>query len=359
VNRRAALRRLSRHRRGDESWLPTDGGIGRRAWLKRAGAATLGVSAAVTTNNVAVGYGVVTGTNITEQSIGDIASDPFLESVRRVPIPGGRLRIDHAGERLVVYGEDGADGRRLALADTTPGQAREAAAAVGADPATVERAVTDVLALRAGEVRWKPVQFDAFRETVSKGEPRPAVTGLMRARYNDAAPETVADFTGVPATDPVATAHALAEGFRETTYYDIPRYLAGAIQFNVLMNTVELRPYLRSDTSFEALAEGRTRGMFCQELTHRSIEAFHAPNVYAQSPSVASVVAYDPRHRHNYTALASFTRRDGDLVAPIAFLDYTHSTLYDDLGLRGVLGEGLEAYNSRHRAKELTWWQDR
>jgi hypothetical protein len=176
VNRRAALRRLSRHRKGDESWLPDDG-IGRRAWLKRAGAATLGVGAAVTVNNVAVGYGVVTGTNITEQSIADIASDPFLESVRRVPVPGGRLRIDRDGERLVVHGADD-DGRRLALAETTPGRAREAAAVVGADPAAVER----------------------------------AVTGLMRARYNDATPEAVADFTGVPATDPVATAHALVEG---------------------------------------------------------------------------------------------------------------------------------------------------
>jgi hypothetical protein len=46
-------------------------------------------------------------------------------------------------------------------------------------------------------------------------------------------------------------------------------------------------------------------------------------------------------------------------VVPIAFLDYTHSTLYDDLNLRGVMGEGLEAYNSRHRARELTWWQHR
>ena len=99
--------------------------------------------------------------------------------------------------------------------------------------------------------------------------------------------------------------------------------------------------------------------MFCQELTHRSIEAFHAPSVLAQSPPVASVIAFDPRPRHNYTAVASVPRRDGELVAPIAFLDYTHSTLYDDLNLRGVLGEGLEAYNSRHRARELAWWQDR
>ena len=237
--------------------------------------------------------------------------------------------------------------------------AREAATAVGVDPETVGETTADVLAIQADDVRWEPVTFDAFRETVAAGTPRPVTTGLLRARYTDANPETVAAFTGADPADPVATAYALAEAFRETTYYDVPRYLAGSIQYNVLLNLVKLRPYLRSDTSFEALAAGRTRGMFCQELTHRSIEAFHAPSVLEQSPPVASVVAFDPRHRHNYTALATVTRRAGDLVVPIAFLDYTHSTLYDDLNLRGVLGEGLEAYNSRHRARELTWWQHR
>jgi hypothetical protein len=349
---------LSHERAADESWLPaTEETLGRRGWLKRAGAATAGIGAAVAANNVVLGYGVVTGTNLTEQSIADIASDPFLEGDRRVSVPGGHLAIPRGGEELVVGGSE--ETRRLDLDTTTPDRGREAATAVDADPDVVERAVTDVLALRRGDVRWEPVQFDSFRETVAHGTPRPLVTGLMRARHTDGDPGTVADFTGVPATDPVDTAYALAEAFRETTYYDIPRYVAGSIQFNVLMDTVELRPYLRSDTSFEALAEGRTRGMFCQELAQRSIEAFHAPSVFAQSPPVAATVAYDPRHRHNYTALASFTRRDGRLVAPIAFLDYTHSTLYDDLNLRGVLGEGLEGYNSRHRARELTWWQDR
>lgn len=357
MNRRAALHRLTRDRAADESWHPAaDGRLGRRAWLKRAGAATAGVGAAVAGNNVVLGYGVVSGTNLTEQSIGDIASEPFLELPREAPVPGGRLRIDRGGDRLSVRG-DGV--RRLPLAETTPALAREAAAAVAVDPDTVETAVADVLALRRGDVRWEPVEFDAFRGTVAEGTPRPVATGLLRAGYTDGDPETVAAFTGADPTDPVATAYALAGAFRETTYYDVPRYVAGAIQFNVLLDTVEIRKYLRSDTSFEALVEGRTDGMFCQELTHRSIEAFHAPSVLAQSPPVASVIAFDPRHRHNYTAVASVTRRDGELVAPIAFLDYTHSTLYDDLNLRGVLGEGLEAYNSRHRARELAWWQDR
>lgn len=357
MNRRAALRRLTHERTADEAWLPaTEETVGRRAWLKRAGAATAAVGAAVAANNVVLGYGTVTGTNLTEQSMDSIAAQPFLESDRQAPVPGGRLEIDHRGDRLTVRG----DGyRRLSLAETTPEAAREAAAAVGVDPETTVEAVADVLAIKADEMRWKPVTFDAFRETVEQGSPRPVATGLLRARYTDADPETVADFTGADPTDPVATAYALAEAFRETTYYDIPRYVAGSIQYNVLLNQVKLRPYLRSDTSFEALAEGRTRGMFCQELTHRSIEAFHAPSVLEQSPPVASVVAYDPRHRHNYTALATVTRRDGELVVPIAFLDYTHSTLYDDLNLRGVMGEGLEAYNSRHRARELTWWQHR
>jgi hypothetical protein len=48
-------------------------------------------------------------------------------------------------------------------------------------------------------------------------------------------------------------------------------------------------------------------------------------------------------------------RVGGELRFPMTFVDYTHTTLYDDVGLTGVLGEGLAAYDDGHRADEIYW----
>jgi hypothetical protein len=81
-------------------------------------------------------------------------------------------------------------------------------------------------------------------------------------------------------------------------------------------------------------------------------------------------VVTDARHKHVYTGLATVVREDeggadggeggdenaaGDLVVPMTFLDYMHSTQYDDLHLRGVLGEGVNAYDRRHRTDDVYW----
>jgi hypothetical protein len=39
----------------------------------------------------------------------------------------------------------------------------------------------------------------------------------------------------------------------------------------------------------------------------------------------------------------------------MTFVDYTHSTLYDDLGVTSVAGRGLAAYDDRHRATHVRW----
>ena len=85
-------------------------------------------------------------------------------------------------------------------------------------------------------------------------------------------------------------------------------------------------------------------------------------------------VVTDARHKHVYTGLATVVREGayggdggaggggsggeragGDLVVPMTFLDYMHSTQYDDLHLRGVLGEGVNAYDRRHRTDDVYW----
>jgi hypothetical protein len=353
MNRRAALRRFSRERATDEQWLPAREGVGRRRWLKRLGGAALGVGTLKALDNVVVGYGVVTGTNLTEQTIGDYAGAPFRWSDRAAPVPGGRVEMPHDRDQLVLRG---AGERTVQVAEATPAEARKAAAAVAIDPGAVEELLADIHALRRGDARYEGVSFTDFGEAVDKGTVRSATTALLRPYFLDTDPETVASFTGVHPREPVEMAPALAEAFREETYYDLPRYAAGSVEDNVIMGTADLRQYFESPTSFEALAEGRTQGMFCYEFTFRSAAAFHAAPVTEQSPPVAASKAVDDRHKHVYTALATVTRQDGEVVVPTTFVDYTHTTLYDDLKLRGVLGEGLDGYTSRHRITGLPWW---
>jgi hypothetical protein len=39
----------------------------------------------------------------------------------------------------------------------------------------------------------------------------------------------------------------------------------------------------------------------------------------------------------------------------MTFVDYTHTTMYDDLHVKAVLGESLNAYNTRHRSTLIQW----
>jgi hypothetical protein len=165
----------------------------------------------------------------------------------------------------------------------------------------------------------------------------------------------VEEVVAAPPTRPRAIAEGLVGGFREHASYDVPRYLAGSVEDNVLFGAADLREFFESPVDFEAVADGETTGLFCYELVYRSIEAFHATHPADQRVPVAGTVVFDDRHKHVYTGLASVVREGGDLVVPMTFLDYTHSTLYDDLALGGVLGEGLEAYNRRHRATAVYW----
>jgi hypothetical protein len=172
----------------------------------------------------------------------------------------------------------------------------------------------------------------------------------------------VGEFTAADPTDPEAVVRGLVGAFREKTDYDVPRYLAGAVQFNLAMNTVDLREPFADPVDWPALTDGESTGLFCNEYAKRSVEALHAADPRTQTPPTAGALVYDTRHRHVYTMAASVVREGtddgegvGELAVPATFLDYMHSTLYDDFGLTGVLGEGLEAYDRRHRATGIGW----
>ena len=95
--------------------------------------------------------------------------------------------------------------------------------------------------------------------------------------------------------------------------------------------------------------------MFCWEFTHRSIEALQAVPAHHQTVPTSGWAIYDRRHWHIYTAIGSVYRSGDEVVIPITFVDYARSTRNNDLHIRWLFGEGIDAYNSRHRATQTFW----
>lgn len=355
------LGQLSRGEPGGPRAGPSDtstgGTIGRRRFLRGAGGAAVALGGVRTADNVVLGYGRVTGTNLTRQDPEAVAADGLLAGRRTTRALGhsfgyerGRLTVSAGGETRATVSIDGTTPAAAAGLDEELGLADSGAAG------PVERTVRDLAAARAGRVRFAFEPYPAFFDRVRAAEARLITTGLLRGGSRGVSPELIAAFTGADPTDPRAVLEGLRGAFREEATYDVPRYVAGGIYFNLLFGTVDVREPFRSPVDFESLREspGET-GMFCFELTRRSIEALHAVDAAAQRTPVAAAPARDPRHRHVYTAVASAVREAGALAVPVTFVDYTPTTLYDDAGLGDRLGDGLNAFNTAHRAATIRW----
>ncbi|RBI64564.1 hypothetical protein DMJ13_08830 [halophilic archaeon] len=313
------------------------------------GAATVGGAKAV--DNVVLGYGVLVGTNLRDQNLGALARERFGPSAFSVSVSGHRLRL--RGDEIRV--RDGDAWRSLPLS-ASPEAAAELDAELGLEGGPLEQLVRDLGAISAGEFRFEFAQYEEFFDRVRDADDRPFTVQAVRGnRFADVPPETVESFTGASPKRPEAVVEGLVGGFRDRTSYDVPRYVAGSVEDNVIFGATDLRKYFRSPTTFDAIESGDDTGMFCYEFTWRSVEALHALPAHRQRTPVVGAKVFDDRHKHVYTGVASVVRRDGDLVVPMTFVDYTHTTLYDDLNARGLLGEGLRAYDDRHRATAIYW----
>jgi len=334
--------------------------VSRRGLLKgvAAGAGLLGTGRAL--DNVVLGYGVVVGTNLREQDLGVLADRGFRPgrgsaiggnggTADSVTVRTGRYRV-----RLV---EGGTTVAAFDSAGTDPGRARSIGAPHGLGEASAELA-RDLSEVAAGTHAFEFHGIDGFFERLRTAETRPYTAAALRRWPRSAAPGRVERFAGADPRDPEAVLEGLVSGFREHAHYDADRYVAGAIQDNVIMNAADLRAPFREPVDFEALlADDGGTGMFCYEFTHRSIEALHAVPAVDQGVPVIGARVHDARHKHVYTAVASVVRDEkaNDLRVPMTFVDYTHSTMYDDAHARGLLGEGVEAYDDRHRATAIEW----
>ncbi|MFB6118335.1 hypothetical protein [Halosegnis sp.] len=323
--------------------------LSRRRLLQAVGGVTA-LGAGVAVDNVLLGYEAL-GTNLREQDLGAEVTETATSGLRRTDWNGIRVLLWDDQLRLL----DGPDGDVLAArrySELPPAETRQLDDQYGLDGLLTD-GLPAVRALRRGDVDYVFSDHEAFFERVRAGTPVRSAIELLRG-FRPADPDAVATVADAAPTDPAAVAKGLVDGFRAHTHYDIARYLAGAVQFNLAFDAVDLRAGFRDDTSFTAMQDGGV-GMFCNEFASRAAQAFHAVPARKQAPPVLAGIVIDERHRHIFTVLASILRDDEGLVMPATFLDYTHSTLYDDLNLTGLLGEGLGAYNRRHRAGTV-WW---
>jgi hypothetical protein len=335
---------------------------GRRVTRRRALTAlgTVGFAgSAKALDNVVVGYGIVEGTNLVDQDLATVVGERLRPRRTWTTARGHELVFADGTASLSGDGVDetvdlGAASRDDALAlDDELGFELFEPLVADHDRLT---ALIDENPAAVDGVRFEFSTYEPFFERVRNGDTRPgAVARLRENRYTDVEPATVEAFAGADPREPKAVVDGLVGAFREHTSYDIPRYAAGSVEDNVLLGSVDLRQHFESPTGFEALEDGRNSGLFCYEFVYRSVEALHSVSAYEQTTPVFGGRVHDERHKHAYTAIGSVLREGGELVIPMTFVDYTHSTLYDDLALRGVMGRGLEAYNDRHRATDIYW----
>lgn len=323
----------------------------RRQALRAAAGGGLVLGAAKAVDNVLIGYGEVVGTNLVDQAAsGELAS---IADVGLHPRRGTEVSLEGASVTLqtdlVRVHEDGdlLAERPLTVID------RSWAAGLGL-PGGLRALAANLGAIARDEHSFEFHPVDDFFERVAGASPQSQTVDVLR-RWKAAETHQVEAFTQVDPADPRAVLNGLVAGFREHTYYDAPRYLAGSIQDNVIFGAVDLRAPFRDPVDFESIGGDEKVGMFCYEFTHRSLEALHAVPAPEQTVPVLAARVWDKRHKHVYTAVASVVRDDDGLSIPMTFVDYTHTTLYDDARLRGLLGEGFEAYNPRHRATVIHW----
>lgn len=301
----------------------------------------LAFGAAKALHNTSLGYGHVgPGKNLRTQDLAAVAAaDMRIPYVHRWEVDGYEVR--RSGERL-SYAVDGETWRDARARDVPP---------------AVADLVADVDAIRRGSFSFSFAGPDAFFAAISESDPRAPTVELLRGRsHRTVDPETVDAFVGEDPRDGEALVSQLVDAFRVHTRYDVPRYLAGSVDDNLLPLEADLRDPFRPEESFAELLEANGPvGLFCGEYARLAIRAVECVPAVEQSPPLFGLYVRDRRHKHAYNAFGTVRRTAHGLELPMTFVDYTHTTLYEDLRLTRVLGDGFDAYDEWHRADEIRW----
>lgn len=321
----------------------------RRRLLKLLGGGAGALASAVAVDNVFLGYEAL-GTNLQKQDLGAMVRETFFFGPR--PSVANGVPVELEGEWLRI-GPDDPDAYRYPNLTDDDAAAVDSRYGLGG---LVAEGVPTVADLRTS-VRFEFHDPRSFFERVRSGDSDAAAVELLRG-VGGVDPSLLRTFADAAPDRPEAVVDGLVDGFRERASYDYERYAAGAVTYNLLFGVTDLRDSMAHPVGFEALLESEgSVGLFCDEFTRRAAEALHAVPAADQRAPVFAGAVVDVRHRHVFSTVGSVLREDGDVVVPVTFLDFTHSTMYDDLQARGLLGEGLDAYDRRHRA-DVIYWHD-
>ena len=311
--------------------------MNRRAFIRRGalGGFTLGIAKAL--HNTTIGYG--------QFGIGDNLQTADIEQVAKADMPALEWRERTIGDQPVRLTPSGIryqrDGRWPRIDEDAP--------------PIVHEFQRDLTAIHADEFTFAFSGIDSFFDTVETADVRPAMVTFLRNSMT-ADPSLVETVTGVSPTRPQPLLTAFVELFRDRSRYDVPRYVAGSIDDNVLPFDANLRDPFEPDIDFELLAShDDTIGMFCTEYTWLVIEALHSVPAERQTPPVFGVQVRNRRHKHMYNGIGSVIRRDDELIIPMTFADYTDTTLIDDFRAGRFVDDSLDAYDTSHRADQIRW----
>lgn len=311
--------------------------MNRRTFLRGGMQSLLALGIARALHNTVVGYGQFgVGDNLRTQDLDKIAATnlPTLRGAE-APVAGTAIRVF---ESRIRYDQDG---QWRGLNSDAPDE--------------VHRLEPIITELQDHNVTFRFSTVDDFFTFLENEETEPVIVDLLR-RQPGTEPGLLNRFDGVDPSQTPQLVNNLATVFREHSRYDIPRYLAGSIDDNVLPIDGNLREPFEPAVSFETFLETEQPiGLFCTEYVALAKRAFHAVPPVDQSHPIYSFRVRNARHKHVYNGIGSVITRGQSVILPMTFVDYTDSTLADDFRLRRVIGEQIDAYDETHRADEFRW----
>ncbi len=297
-------------------------------------------------DNVFLGYGTFVGTNLIEQDLPFFAKTGFRIRPTKIDVKDYKIYIDKDYIRI----SDKIELIEKISIDSTH-KASRLDEYFGFD-GILKQISSDLSDINNGSYTFEFYSVKDFFNKLNESNPRGYTSEIIRG-WPGGNPKTISEFTKPNLKYTREISENLIKGFRNRSYYDIPRYIAGSIEDNIIFGTVDLRSMFNREVDFKSLNKDKS-GMFCFEFVRRSIEALHSLPAYQQTPPVIGVFVGDNRHKHAYTGIASIIKED-ELKVPMTFVDYTHTTLYDDFKLTSLLGNGFNAYDKGHRVSYIKW----
>lgn len=311
--------------------------MNRRAVLARGLQSGVALGAAKAIHNTLIGYGQFgVGENLTTQDLSGLLAAGVLDRPPRTVSVGS---IDaRVWDGTVRY--DPGTGMRPVDEDAPEGVAE------------LER---DVRAIAEDRVTFVVGPLEDLFAREGDEHLRPHTVAWLRGSRSGA-PATVRALAGTSPRHSPALIESLVTTFRNRTRYDVPRYLAGSIDDNVLPVEGDLRDPLRPEVDLERLTRAEEPiALFCTEYTRLANAAVQAAPAATQSLPLAGLTVRNARHGHVYNGFATVRRADNRVVVHCGFADYTETTLVDDFRVRRLLDGPLDAYNGRHRADTISW----